>query len=123
MIEEEKMMENCLEVGTYCLKKLSKMRDEYEIIGDVRGKGLLIGIELVADKKVSSRLTFLNSLLIYILSHIQHQEIACRYNDVTPLSLSENLTREPLLHNGSEMCFSIIFVRFAIPQFFFLFYL
>ena len=54
IIEEEGLQENCKEVGDYCLRELSKMRDEYDIIGDVRGKGLLIGIELVADKKVCS---------------------------------------------------------------------
>ena len=56
IIEEEGLQENCKEVGDYCLRELSKMRDEYDIIGDVRGKGLLIGIELVADKKVCTPL-------------------------------------------------------------------
>lgn len=51
VIEEEKLQENCDIVGTYCLQELAKIRDEYEIVGDVRGKGLMIGIELVADKK------------------------------------------------------------------------
>lgn len=50
MIKEEKLQENSQEVGTYLLLKLAKLRDEFEIIGDVRGKGLLIGIEMVKDK-------------------------------------------------------------------------
>ena len=32
------------------LLKLAKLRDEFEIVGDVRGKGLMIGIEMVKDK-------------------------------------------------------------------------
>ncbi|XP_054570301.1 alanine--glyoxylate aminotransferase 2, mitochondrial isoform X2 [Eptesicus fuscus] len=50
VIKEEKLQENSHEVGTYLLLKLAKLRDEFEIIGDVRGKGLLVGIEMVKDK-------------------------------------------------------------------------
>lgn len=37
-------------MGTYLLKELARLRDIYEIIGDVRGKGLNIGVEMVEDK-------------------------------------------------------------------------
>ena len=37
-------------VGTYFLQELAKLRDEVEMIGDVRGKGLMIGVEMVTDK-------------------------------------------------------------------------
>lgn len=50
MIEEENLQENCHVVGTYFLTELAKLRDEFEIIGDVRGKGLMIGVEMVTDK-------------------------------------------------------------------------
>ncbi|CAK6444120.1 unnamed protein product [Pipistrellus nathusii] len=50
VIKEEKLQENSLEVGTYLLLKLAELRDEFEIIGDVRGKGLMVGIEMVKDK-------------------------------------------------------------------------
>lgn len=41
------MQQNSLEVGTYFLEKLCGMRREWKAIGDVRGKGLMIGVELV----------------------------------------------------------------------------
>lgn len=44
------MQENSADVGTYLLTELAKLRDKYEIIGDVRGKGLQIGVEMVKDK-------------------------------------------------------------------------
>ncbi|KAK6632619.1 hypothetical protein RUM43_013387 [Polyplax serrata] len=50
VIEEENLQENCHNVGTYFLQRLAKLRDTYEIVGDVRGKGLMIGIEFVKDK-------------------------------------------------------------------------
>ncbi|KAL4235440.1 alanine--glyoxylate aminotransferase 2 [Mactra antiquata] len=50
VIEEEKIQENAHVVGTYFIEELAKLRDQYEVIGDVRGKGLMIGVELVTDK-------------------------------------------------------------------------
>ena len=45
VLEEEKCQENSLEVGTYLLSKLVQLVDKYPIVGDVRGKGLMIGKE------------------------------------------------------------------------------
>uniref|UniRef100_A0A2K5EZQ2 Alanine--glyoxylate aminotransferase 2, mitochondrial n=1 Tax=Aotus nancymaae TaxID=37293 RepID=A0A2K5EZQ2_AOTNA len=50
VIKEENLQENSQEVGTYMLLKFAKLQDEFEIVGDVRGKGLMIGIEMVQDK-------------------------------------------------------------------------
>jgi len=50
VLEEEKCQENSKVVGTYFLEELAKLRDSSPIIGDVRGKGLMIGIEMVSDK-------------------------------------------------------------------------
>lgn len=47
------MQQNSLHVGTYLMTELAKLRDKYEIIGDVRGKGLQIGVEMVKDKVLS----------------------------------------------------------------------
>ncbi|XP_022110098.1 alanine--glyoxylate aminotransferase 2, mitochondrial-like [Acanthaster planci] len=51
VIEEEGTQANCKEVGTYTLLELAKLRDDFEIVGDVRGKGLMIGVEMVTDKE------------------------------------------------------------------------
>lgn len=50
IIEEEGLQENSKTVGTYLLEQLAELRDENQYVGDVRGKGLMIGVELVADK-------------------------------------------------------------------------
>ncbi|XP_052232452.1 alanine--glyoxylate aminotransferase 2, mitochondrial-like [Dreissena polymorpha] len=50
VIDEDKLQQNSAEVGTYFIRELMKLRDECECIGDVRGKGLMIGIEMVTDK-------------------------------------------------------------------------
>ncbi|OXB66709.1 hypothetical protein ASZ78_013100 [Callipepla squamata] len=50
-IEEDGLQKNSKDVGTYMLLELAKLRDKFEIVGDVRGKGLMIGIEMVTDKE------------------------------------------------------------------------
>lgn len=50
MIKEENLQKNSQEVGTYMILKLAELREEFDIVGDVRGKGLMIGIEMVQDK-------------------------------------------------------------------------
>lgn len=50
VLEEEKVQEKAAERGAYLLQGLAKLRDDFEVVGDVRGKGLMIGVELVNDK-------------------------------------------------------------------------
>ena len=50
VIEEENLQANCVNLGTYYLQELAKLREEFEIVGDVRGKGLMIGLEFVQCK-------------------------------------------------------------------------
>ncbi|CAF1588666.1 unnamed protein product [Adineta ricciae] len=52
VIREEKLQENTHQVGTHLLKRLAKLRDQLpDAVGDVRGKGFLIGMEMVMDKE------------------------------------------------------------------------
>jgi len=50
-MKKNKLGENAKHIGRYILGRLEEMKEKYEIIGDVRGKGLMIGVELVKDKK------------------------------------------------------------------------
>ena len=50
VIEREKLQENALRLGGYLLAGLEKLKQKHALIGDVRGKGLLLGIELVRDR-------------------------------------------------------------------------
>ena len=49
-IEQERLQENAYKVGNTLYRGLKDLEDRYELVGEVRGKGLMIGIELVADK-------------------------------------------------------------------------
>ncbi len=51
MIEDEDLRTNARVVGDYLRAKLIELKDKYLVIGDVRGKGLMQGIELVVDRQ------------------------------------------------------------------------
>ena len=40
-------------MGEFLLRGMLSLRDEFEIVGDVRGKGLMLGMEMVKDKVVT----------------------------------------------------------------------
>lgn len=59
VMEQENLVENAREVGDYLLNKLQELQKTEKHITDVRGRGLMIGIELdIPHKDVRSRLLF-----------------------------------------------------------------
>ena len=50
-IEEEHLLERSRRIGALFTQALNAMKDKYELIGDVRGPGLMIGVEMVKNKK------------------------------------------------------------------------
>ncbi|MDK2870606.1 MAG: 4-aminobutyrate aminotransferase [Pyrococcus sp.] len=50
-IKEEKLVERAEKLGKHIVKRFKELEEQYELIGDVRGKGLLIGIEIVKDRR------------------------------------------------------------------------
>ncbi|KAL8531242.1 hypothetical protein ACS0TY_008026 [Phlomoides rotata] len=54
VIKKEKLQENAFTVGSYLKERLTTLKDKYEIIGDVRGRGLLLGVELVTDRQLKT---------------------------------------------------------------------
>ncbi|GFY81674.1 similar to PYRIMIDINE 4 [Actinidia rufa] len=54
VIEKEKLQENAHAVGSYLKERLTALKDKHEIIGDVRGRGLMLGVELVTDRQLKT---------------------------------------------------------------------
>jgi 4-aminobutyrate aminotransferase-like enzyme len=50
VIEEEGLLDNARHLGEVALRRMQQMMDEHPIVGDVRAKGCLMGIELVKDR-------------------------------------------------------------------------
>ncbi len=53
---EEKLVENSARIGALILARLTAMMEKHPTLGDVRGRGLLIGVDLVADRKTRAPL-------------------------------------------------------------------
>ncbi len=63
---EESLMTNAAEMGAYILKHAQAWPQRFRYVGDVRGIGLMIGIELVLDKKTKERAPQLRDRLEYL---------------------------------------------------------
>src|ERR1700730_398694 len=51
VIEKEGLLKNSQEVGAHMLKRMADWPKKHKIVGDVRGRGLMIGVEIVKDQK------------------------------------------------------------------------
>lgn len=50
IIEDEGLLDNTTNMGAYMMDQLHALKDKHEVIGDVRGKGLFLGAEMVSDR-------------------------------------------------------------------------
>jgi len=55
VVEEEKLQAHALAVGVQLLKGLRELQQHHEIIGDVRGSGLFLGVELIRDNEPATK--------------------------------------------------------------------
>jgi len=51
VIEKEGLLANSAEVGSHMLKRMADWPRKHKLVGDVRGRGLMVGVEIVKDKK------------------------------------------------------------------------
>ena len=64
VLTRQKLWENASRVGNYLQTRLRELQDKEEIIGDVRGMGLMIGVELVKDRRTKTPATEEREMLI-----------------------------------------------------------
>jgi 4-aminobutyrate aminotransferase-like enzyme/Ser/Thr protein kinase RdoA (MazF antagonist) len=50
VLEEQHLQERALQAGAYLMRSLKSLQERYTLIGDVRGSGLFLGIDLVLDR-------------------------------------------------------------------------
>lgn len=55
ILESENLVDNSRDVGAYFLDGLKELKEKHELIGDVRGIGLMLAIELVTDRESKAR--------------------------------------------------------------------
>ncbi len=64
-IKEEKLLSHSREMGDYLGSRLNELQQKYELIGDVRGIGLLYGIELVEDRATKEKAALKAEKIMY----------------------------------------------------------
>ncbi|MEZ5537060.1 MAG: aminotransferase class III-fold pyridoxal phosphate-dependent enzyme [Thiolinea sp.] len=95
IIEREGLLENCTAQGEYLRERLHGLMDKYDIIGDVRGKGLFAGFELVKDRQ--SREPADESVAAAIVGHcMKNGVIIGRTNRSVP-GFNNTITLSPAL--------------------------
>jgi 4-aminobutyrate aminotransferase len=57
VIEEERLADHARELGNYAIERMAGMMERHPLIGDIRGLGLFLGIELVKDRTTGERAT------------------------------------------------------------------
>ncbi len=57
VILKENLVENARRIGAQIKEKLLELKEQSPFVGDVRGEGLMIGVELVADKRTKEPLS------------------------------------------------------------------
>jgi 4-aminobutyrate aminotransferase len=50
VIENEHLLENSAKVGAHMLKRMADWPSKLKLVGDVRGRGLMVGVDIVKDK-------------------------------------------------------------------------
>ena len=69
---ENKLQPHALAVGELLLARLNELKERYEIIGDVRGSGLFLGVELVRDRKT---LTAATEQADFVVNEMRNRQI------------------------------------------------
>ena len=66
---ERQYMANAVRMGDYIMKRTADWREKHKIVGEVRGRGLMIGIEFVRDQKTKEKATDLRNKLVQMAFH------------------------------------------------------
>jgi 4-aminobutyrate aminotransferase len=63
------LMENARKMGKYIFERTADWTNKFKIVGDVRGKGLMVGIEFVRDQRTKERAADLRNAIVYRAFH------------------------------------------------------
>ena len=100
IIEREGLVENSEVIGDYLLNNLSLLMNKHQVIGDVRGKGLFLGLELVKDRVTKEPME--ETMLMKVVAHCSKNGVLIgrtnrsfrKYNNTLCLSPMLTLTKE-----------------------------
>ncbi|QZY54754.1 aspartate aminotransferase family protein [Crassaminicella profunda] len=109
VIQQEKLVEHANVLGEYMKNRFNHMKEKYELIGDVRGKGLSIGVELVKDRMTKEKDTQAAIKICY----------RCWEKGVLLIFLAENILRvqPPLVITEKEVDRALDIIEETIKEY------
>lgn len=102
------LMANAKKVGDYIFSKISDWPSRFKIVGDVRGKGLMIGVEIVRDQRIKEKAKDLRDKVV----------VGAFYKGLLTLSSGENCIRisPPLIIDEEQADCAIRIMEDAIRE-------
>lgn len=88
-IEQHKLVENAARLGVYLKDCLEELKNEFALIGNIAGKGLHIGIDLVKDRGTKERAMYEAEQMMY---HCMNQGVAFKLIEGNIITLRPSLT-------------------------------
>lgn len=95
IIEEENLLENSSVIGDYLKGELRGLQERHEIVGDVRGKGLFCGVELVSDRATKTPVN--ESIPMQIAAHCHQRGVMIGRTNRSLCNFNNTLTLAPAL--------------------------
>ncbi len=96
---EQELLVNAREIGDYILSQVREFQKESEIVGDVRGKGLMIGVEIVKNRETKERAPDLSKMIMREAFRNGLMLLTCGPNSLRilpPLSISKETVDQAL---------------------------
>jgi adenosylmethionine-8-amino-7-oxononanoate aminotransferase/putative sterol carrier protein len=92
LIERERLHANAAEVGSYLIGRLRERIGAFETVGDIRGVGLMIGIELVADRETKRGFSMPHTACTRVEHEAWERGLYCRAMGTEVVGLAPPLT-------------------------------
>lgn len=93
-MEDGDFLKKNKENGDYFIKRLSELKEKFEVVGDVRGLGLMIGMEIVKDKKTKEKARKLRDNIVKNAVQKQHLWMLGAGQNVIRMTPSYIITKE-----------------------------
>ncbi|MEH7114824.1 aspartate aminotransferase family protein [Neobacillus niacini] len=100
IMENENLFDRSCDLGKQLVNELTTLLGDHPFVGDVRGKGLLLGIELVKDKQTKEPLDV--SLVNQVIAACKHEGLLIGKNGATVAGYNNVLTLSPPLTIDQE---------------------
>ena len=111
VIEKEGLQQHALEVGTYLKSLFLKLKDVTKLVGDVRGSGLFIGIELVRDQETREPATAETSFVC--------TQLKDKHKILTSIDGSDDnvlVVKPPMVFSKKDADFFVKCFKFALKE-------